>query len=391
MHQPQINHSTDLTRLWEEGYEVEIRSGYLLIHNIPYVNSSREIKHGILISTLNLIGNTTTKPETHVIHFNGEHPCNKDGSIISGIQHASNTQHLADGVIVNHSFSNKPPNGYENYHDKVTRYIEMISAPAKSLDEKITAQTFQVRKPEDENSVFNYIDTNSTRAEISPISYKLKGQKIGIIGLGGTGSYILDLIAKTHIAEIHLFDGDYFFQHNAFRAPGAPSLNKLQERLRKPAYLKEIYSNMHKHIHAHDIFIDESNVDQLEELDFVFICVDKGEAKKLIVEKLTNFNVPFIDVGIGILNIDDKLIGQVRVTTSTPDFNDHIDKRIGYSDDVQNEYSKNIQIAELNSLNASLAVIRWKKHLQFYQDLEKEFNSTYVINTSQLLNDDLEA
>ncbi|WP_318271316.1 ThiF family adenylyltransferase [Sphingobacterium cellulitidis] len=46
---------------------------------------------------------------------------------------------------------------------------------------------------------------------------KLERQKIAIIGLGGTGAYILDMVAKTPVKEIHLFDGDSFDQHNAFR------------------------------------------------------------------------------------------------------------------------------------------------------------------------------
>lgn len=66
-------------------------------------------------------------------------------------------------------------------------------------------------------TVFQYIDTNSSRANIEMINMKLERQKIAIIGLGGTGAYILDMVAKTPVKEIHLFDGDSFDQHNAFR------------------------------------------------------------------------------------------------------------------------------------------------------------------------------
>jgi len=92
----------------------------------------------------------------------------------------------------------------------------------------VKAQTFRVIESKPEESVFNYIDTNSSRAEVEAISDKLKGRKIGIMGLGGTGSYVLDLVAKTPADEIHLFDGDEFAQHNAFRAPGAPSVDQLR-------------------------------------------------------------------------------------------------------------------------------------------------------------------
>jgi hypothetical protein len=56
--------------------------------------------------------------------------------------------------------------------------------------------------------------------------------------------------------------------------------------------------------------------------------------------------------------------------------------------DPDDEYRQNIQIAELNTLNAALAVIRWKKHLGFYVDLEHEFSSTYTIDGNILINED---
>ena len=78
----------------------------------------------------------------------------------------------------------------------------------------------------------------------------------------------------------------------------------------------------------------------------------------------------------------------VRATTGTPQKNDHLEKRIVLEDTVQNEYVTNIQIADLNALNAMLAVIKWKKWTGFYQDLKNEHNTTYSINTAQLINED---
>ena len=88
-------------------------------------------------------------------------------------------------------------------------------------------QTFKVVAPDKEQpeTPFNYIDTASSRAEIDVVTAKLaKLKRIAIVGLGGTGSYVLDLVAKTPVWEIHLYDGDAFLQHNAFRSPGAPTL-----------------------------------------------------------------------------------------------------------------------------------------------------------------------
>lgn len=389
MFQQLINHSPDLKRLRDEGHEIEVKGGYLLIHHIPYVNSSKEIAFGILVSELTLKGDScTAKPSTHVINFQGSHPCNKDGTIISGIQHVSQDSILTEGVTVNHIFSNKPVNGYDDYYHKVTRYIEIISAPAKSLDKNVTEKTFKVIVDEDPDSPFQYIDTNSSRANIGRMNIKLKGQKMGIIGLGGTGAYILDLVAKTQVGEIHLFDGDYFHLHNAFRSPGAASLDQLRSNPLKVDYYAQMYSNMHKGIIPHQFYIDEKSYETLLNLSYVFICVDSNQARYQIVKFLIDKQIPFIDVGLGVNQIDDYLIGTIRVTSADAEKNDHFEKRISKEDFDQNEYSTNIQISELNALNATLAVIKWKKMCHFYQDLEQENHCTYSINVAQLHNDD---
>lgn len=68
----------------------------------------------------------------------------------------------------------------------------------------------------------------------------------------------------------------------------------------------------------------------------------------------------------------------------------HLSRRINFDDiDENNAYVRNIQIADLNALNASLAVIKWKKLCGFYQDLECEHDSTYSINVNQLTSDEL--
>lgn len=384
----QINRSPDLKQLVDDGFEIEVKGGHLIVHHIPYVNSKREIKFGKLITALSLNDNVTLKPDTHVMGFMGEHPCNKDGSIISAIQHSSPNQQVADGFVMNHTFSNKPPNGYDNYYHKVTQYEKIISAPAKSLDKSVTAQTFRVFECHEEESVFHYIDSNSSRANINHLNSKFKGQRIGIVGVGGTGSYILDLVAKSAVDEILLFDADDFLQHNAFRAPGAASIETLNKRMKKVHYLAEIYSQMRRGIKAYPEHVTEENIELLNGLSYVFVCVDSNSARSMIISNLKKFGVTFIDVGLGVNMVDENLIGQLRVTVGTPEKYDHIPKRIGSASMEDDEYATNIQIADLNALNALLAVVKWKKLCGFYQDLNQEHNSIFAINTGQLIHED---
>lgn len=208
---------------------------------------------------------------------------------------------------------------------------------------------------------------------------------VAIIGLGGTGSYILDSLAKTAVQEIHLFDGDRFGNHNAFRSPGAPSIDELDSAPMKAEYFRDIYSKMRKNIFAYG-FLDESNVHLQREMTFVFVSVDKGSSRRFIAENLSEFGVPFIDVGMGIQEVDDSLGGQLRVTRST---NQSREKALPihthFGDDDENDYSRNIQIAELNALNAALAVVKWKQLFEFYAGRQDEYQRLYVIDGNKTL------
>lgn len=391
MLQQLINHSPDLKRLQDEGYELEVKGGYLLIHHIPYVTHLREVKYGILVSELSLANSQRTiKPSTHVINFIGEYPCNADGSIITAIQH-SNQQNLGHGIVINFSFSNKPQSGYVDYYEKVSTYGAIISSPAKSIDPLVTEKTFRIRENAIDTDVFQYVDTNSGRAKINLINEKVKGQKIAIIGLGGTGAYILDLLSKTPLSEIHIYDGDVFSQHNAFRSPGAAGKEDLDTVPSKVDYYFNQYSKIHQKITAHHSYVSKENLEELLTMTFVFICIDNDVSRKLIIQFLLKSNIPFIDVGLGVNAVDDTLIGTVRVTTGTHEKNNHLVDRIPFVDEGNNDYNTNIQIAELNCLNAVLAVIKWKKMCGFYQDLREEHHSTYSINVNQLTSDEVTA
>lgn len=390
MSRPLISRSLDLQRLRNEGYDVSIRGGYLLLSHIPYVNSRREVVFGTLVSELSLAGNVTTRPQDHQTHLVGEQPCHKDGTPMTRITSSVGTRDLGNGIVIAVSFSSKPSSGYENYYDKMTTYAHLIGSPAQALDPSATAKTGRALPSDgDEDSVFNYIDTASSRAGIGAVSEKLRGRRIGIVGVGGTGSYVLDLVAKTPVDEIHLFDGDTYLQHNAFRSPGAPSLEDLAALPNKAAYFATQYSRMHKRITPHPYRIEAENVAELGFLDFVFVCIDKGRSKQAIVEYLERQNAMFVDVGMGVELTDDGLVGILRVTTSAPEKRDHFRQRVGFTDAVgENDYDRNIQIADLNCLNAALAVVRWKKACGFYHDAEREHTSTYTIDVNMLLSED---
>jgi tRNA A37 threonylcarbamoyladenosine dehydratase len=384
-----INLSPDLVRLLNDGYEVSIQAGYLVVDNVPYVDSERNVRRGRLVSALNMAGTELRPPNTHVALFAGKQPCYQDGKIIGGLVHATQRQDLGDGLVVDLSFSNKPPEGYPDYYSKMTRYITMISDPARGIDPGATARTHKPVESHEDDSPFVYQDTNASRAYIGAITAKLKGHRLAIVGLGGTGGYILDSVAKTPVKEIHLFDGDHFFSHNAFRAPGATALDILKGSPLKVEYFKGVYSNMHKGIVAHPTFIGAANADALAGFDFAFLSMDASEDKRHIMDFLITQKIPFVDCGLGIQQEDGRLMGIVRTTTVAPTKQDHIAKRISCIETKEDDYASNIQIAELNMLSAVMAVIKWKKITGFYVDFEHEHHSTYTISGNMLLSEEI--
>lgn len=124
------------------------------------------------------------------------------------------------------------------------------------------------------------------------------------------------------------------------------------------------------------------NIEQLASYDFVFIALDHGPSRELIANWLSARGIPFVDCGMGLNRAPVGLNGVVRITG--------VD-RMAYektahtvhlpsADPEGGEYRKQGQIAELNALNATLAVIRFKQHMGIYDRIDEA--PSYIFETS---------
>ena len=144
---------------------------------------------------------------------------------------------------------------------------------------------------------------------------------------------------------------------------------------------------MRKGIVPRDTCIDDTNVKQLGTFDTVFLCMDGHPIKAQIVETCMSHDTLLIDVGMGLYRVNDSIAGVIRTTTCFPEHHSHAEDCIDMAgDDALGEYERNAQLAELNALNAALAVIKWKKVRGFYNDLTRELNCEYVIDGNKLIN-----
>jgi hypothetical protein len=278
----------------------------LLIHAVPYVNAQAQIAYGTLVSELSMDSpDVVGKPSTHQMHFIGDHPCFADGRVFTPIQHSSAEFPLGNGVTAHHYFSHKRRDkqrnwvDYEDYYVKVKTYVDVIAGQAKIIDPSVDARTWKVARWADDTTPFVYADTASTRAGILAINERASNLRVTIVGLGGTGGYVLDFLAPSYVPEIHLFDGDHLHQHNAFRAPGAISSATLERRLHKVEWYAEHYGNLRRGVVPHAEMIHEGNVHQLSQFDHVFLCIDRGPARGLILDYLKDTPTIVIDCGMG--------------------------------------------------------------------------------------------
>ncbi|QSX37799.1 ThiF family adenylyltransferase [Shewanella sedimentimangrovi] len=388
MSQKPIALNPSVIRLIKDGFDVEVTNQHLLIHSVPYLNSKLEVKAGILACAYSEMGEVDTHPYDHTMWLQGEVPCMGSGQPMVEVINHSRMQELFSGFLVNHYLSNKPNNQpFTNFYDKVHHYHTLLVSQARLIKPNADARIGTVHRERNQDSVFQYPDTASSRVGITAITQKFENDKIAIIGLGGTGSYILDQLAKTPVREIHLFDDDIMEPHNAYRAPGAVPFEILETVPKKVDYYYQLYSNLHRGVVPHSIYVTNENLEELDHFNFVFLSIDSGTARSIITSYLIIKGIPFIDVGLGIERLDydngnTALQGSCRVTLATPNKCDHVSKLLVLEDEHNDEvlYESNIQISELNAMNALLAISKWKQYKGFYHDdTENAHNLIYTI------------
>jgi hypothetical protein len=351
-------------KLLAEGYDLVLQHGHLVVRRIPYRSTSGVREDGKLVLPIAENGGSISSGiSDHTIWFSGESPLGHSGNSLGSAFNPP--RDIGQGNVADFQLSFKPESGiYPGITDKIRTYAHILSSPAKSLRPEVTATPGAAFQVVEDNLPLVYRDTNTTRAGLVALNNLFRGHTIAIVGVGGTGSYILDQVAKTWVDRIILIDGDVLENHNAFRAPGAASLETLQANRNKAEYFAEEYSRMHTDITAYPANLTIANVEFLESATFVFLAAADSQERPEIMSWLRERGKPFIDVGMSISQTETGLTGLAKVHAYLPGAHTALPSKPSAAPD--DGYASNIQIADLNALNAVLAVIRWKRYLGFY-------------------------
>lgn len=390
MFQRLVSHNDDLAQLVDKGYAVAFDvTNHLVVRDIPYLDSLGELQWGAIVAKLEFIDQKCVKQTDHQIFFAGSTPHELDGRPIANLGGGPASIPLSEtcsDVKVERSFSNKPRvngvlTGFVDFFAKIESYVAIISGPAIEAH-GVSPLSYRSVTDDANDPIFKFRDTLTSRAEIAELASKFEDEVVAVIGLGGTGSYVLDYLVKTRVKEIRGFDGDNFHVHNAFRAPG----RALEEEFgkSKAQVMEDRYGNFRHGLVLQATYIDETSLDAIEGVTFAFVCVDKGSSRARIFDLLINTGIPFVDVGMGLKKKSDGLSGLIRTTYFPPDQASKRRDR-GFAalvDEPDNLYRTNIQIAELNALSAAMAIIKYKHRVGFYRDDTPAYH--HIFNIAEL-------
>jgi len=373
MFQRLVSHNDDLRRLVDKGYALALdTNAYLIVRDIPYLDDKGNLHTGSIVMKFVDAGEDRIIQDDHQIYFAGGIPHGLDGQPIPNLAGGPTTLPLSDAspdVRVERSFSNKPKGTgkFTDFFHKVESYIAIIAGPAMEKHDA-NPLTFRVVESAPSHSPFKVRDTLTSRAEIGDLAAKFNEDVVAVIGLGGTGGFLLDFLVKTSVREVRGFDADDYYVHNAFRSPGKLDLGEIGQG--KAEVYQARYDNFRTGLTIRHKLIDASCADDLRGVTFAFVSVDKGTARAGVFELLIALGIPFIDVGMGLDRRRGPLNGMLRITYYAPERARELrDKGLAELVDRPDDlYRSNIQIGELNALNACLAILRFKQLRGFYHE-----------------------
>ena len=385
MFQKLVNRNDDIRRLLEKGYAIAFDSNCLIVRDIPYLDGNLKLQIGAIVTKLVFVDQEKVSQDDHQILFAGSTPHGLDAKPIPNLGGGPTSFALSpacNDVVVQRLFSNKPreTGRFQDFFEKIESYVNIISGPAIELHRPNPYPfTFRAIKEIITDTIFKFHDTLTTRAEIGDLSAKFKDDIVAVIGLGGTGSYLMDFLVKTPVREIRGFDHDSFYVHNGFRSPG-----KIDEtefgKTKAEVYLSR-HSNFRTGLSIIPKRIDQSCADDLKGVTFAFVCVDKGLSRSGIFDVLISMGIPYIDVGMGLNRKKGPIDGMLRTTYySIAEGKQTLGKNLAPLADQPNDvYRNNIQIGELNALNACLAMIKFKQLRGFYFEETPFYHLTFKV------------
>ncbi len=134
---------------------------------------------------------------------------------------------------------------------------------------------------------------------------RIAGAKVGIVGLGGIGSSLAQMLAYLGVKEFLLVDDDIVEESNLNRLIGA-SAEDAKNRTAKVVVAKRLINSIEPQAQAKELFNNlrsDEAIDCLCEIpEIIFGCVDNDGTRLILTELAAAYNKTLIDSGTEIIN-----------------------------------------------------------------------------------------
>lgn len=145
----------------------------------------------------------------------------------------------------------------------------------------------------------------------------LEGSSVAVFGVGGVGGYVVEVLARSGVGELALFDNDRVCLSNLNRQIVA--LHSTVGQYKVDAAEARIHDiNPHCIVHKYPTFYLPSNADDydLSQYDYVVDCIDTVTAKIELIKRCHQLHVPIIS-SMGAANKMDATAFRVADITKT--------------------------------------------------------------------------
>src|SRR6266699_1016144 len=139
---------------------------------------------------------------------------------------------------------------------------------------------------------------------------KLRDSKVGIVGLGGTGSCVAEQLGRLGVRDFLLVDNDRFEASNLTRMYGALH-NDIQRRDPKTRIIARHLRSIEPEVKVREIedtIVRQSVLMQLRDRDIVFSCTDNDWSRSVLNRFAYQYFVPVINLGMRIVVSEDKQV-----------------------------------------------------------------------------------
>lgn len=146
----------------------------------------------------------------------------------------------------------------------------------------------------------------------------LKRTKVGVIGLGGGGSHVVQQLAHIGVGNYVLVDPDTIDETNLNRLVGG-TLEDVKRRTLKveiaERVIRAVVADVNVDAHPKDW---QEVAQQLQTCDVLIGCLDAVTAKDQLDKFCQRFLIPYIDIGMDVHKIGDGFLISGQVALITP-------------------------------------------------------------------------